>query len=103
MSKLLDIYLNSSQIGWMDAECATYIHISFDAESAYLTDAVPLCEQVQLCQLRDAPEEKSAMICGLYSRESFSSHASLHDVSISVTGGSLEVREKLLPLGRFDA
>ena len=45
MSMLLDIYLNSSQIGWMDAECATYIHISFDAESAYLTDAVPLCEQ----------------------------------------------------------
>ena len=61
------------------------IHISFDAESAYLTYAVPLCEQVQLSIA--APEENS--VIRLSSRETkiFSSHASLHDASISVTSG----------------
>ena len=67
MSKLLDIYLNSSQIGWMDAECATYIHISFDAESAYLTTyAVSLASRFQL---RDAPEDNSVILQLAASRE----------------------------------
>ena len=51
----------------MDAECATYIHISFDAESAYLTTyAVSLASRFQL---RDAPEDNSVILQLAASRE----------------------------------